>query len=528
MSSPGKKEYDRGGGSSFFPQEVATDFASGIFTPILREANDMVCDIEGSLPADLCGTYFRNGPNPQHPPKKDEPYHFFDGDGMIVSFQFLPRERKVIFNHKWVHTERFVSDKKLGKSVYEFGSMAVGTFPDYQYVVDKRGVRMGKANTALVFHNKKLYALEDADLPYHMELPSLKTVGKSDFCGTWKHNIFTAHPKLDPNTGELVGYGCAYGTDPVPTWHYSVISGSGECICNFPITLRNTSYTHDFAMTRSYSVCYDGNLILDFNALMNAARKTEDERLDMWEFNRNIPGRIGVFPRYAKSQEEVMWFDVEPFCVSHTANAWEEGNEVVIVVNCIGYEGFKPKFPKETPVDPDANLREYRLNLKTGESKETCLRRIRSDFPTINQKFTGCKTRYLYAQLIAYEEPNHAPYLYGAYKYDLHTRTYQETHWEEGKPGGRATCMGCEAFFVPKRPSNAEDDGYLLVIVNDIAAQRTELRVYDASSFGGADRPIAKIICPRRILPLGTHGLWLDEEDIRNSIPQSRPARSML
>ena len=83
---------------------------------------------------------------------------------MIVSFQFFLTENKVVFNHKYIQTERFLSDKDHGKSVYEFGSMAVGNLPDYNLVMNEKGVRMGKANTALMYHQNKLYALEDADL----------------------------------------------------------------------------------------------------------------------------------------------------------------------------------------------------------------------------------------------------------------------------------------------------------------------------------------------------------------------------
>ncbi len=495
--------------------EASTDFSSGPFTPVLSESNDMVCHVEGKIPSDLCGIYMKNGPNPQFPPKKDEPYHFFDGDGMIVSFQFFPEENKCVFNHKYVHTERFLSDQKNKKSAYEFGSMAVGKLPDYSLVVNEQGIRMGKANTALLYHQNKLYALEDADLPYQLEVGSLKTIGRTDFNGTWKHNIFTAHPKLDPETGELIGYGCAYGASPVCKWEYSVISPqTGTCVRNFPIHLRNTSYNHDFAATKNYSICYDGNLVLNFDAFGQPGK-------DMWEFRRDIPGRIGVFPRYATDESSVKWFEVPPYCVSHTANAYEEGNEVVIVANCIGFESFKPKFPRETPTDPDAKLREWRLNLQTGEVKEQSLRWTRSDFPVINPKFAGKRFRYLYAQLIDYEEPNHAPYLYGTYKYDLVTRTHKEIIWGGGKKGrkGRAKFMGCEAFFVAKKNSQREDDGYLIVIVNNMDKKQTELRVYDASTFGNSmrDDPLVRVVCPRRLMPLGTHGLWLSEEDVLNA-----------
>ena len=53
----------------------------------------------------------------------------------------------------------------------------------------------------------RLYALEDASLPCRIALPSLATMGTDRFEGTWKGSVFTAHPKVDPVTNELIGYG---------------------------------------------------------------------------------------------------------------------------------------------------------------------------------------------------------------------------------------------------------------------------------------------------------------------------------
>ena len=312
----------------------------------------------------------------------------------------------------------------------------------------------------------------------------------------------------------------------------------------YPHPTRQTGYVHDFAITKRYSVVFDGNLVVNWDRAAAGG--------DMWEFRRDVPGRIGIFPRHAQDESEVEWFDVEPFCVSHVVNAWEEevmvaeGEEpvveVVIVANNIGYESFNPQFPAETPRDPDANLHKWRLRLarKTNRketaaaaaAQESVLRRVRSDFPQYNHTRTGRPLRYVYAQLLDYEEPNHAPYLFGAYKYDLRTDTFKDHVWGEEK--GRY--LGGEAFFVPRVPPStdtgvpgrrgkeeaadeegAEDDGFLLVLVNDVRKKRTELRVYDARTFGdgaGNGPPVATVVCPRRIVPLGTHGVWLSQEEV--------------
>ena len=135
-----------------------------------------------------------------------------------------------------------------------------------------------------------------------------------------------------------------------------------------------------------------------------------------------------------------------------------------------------------------------------------------------------------------YQEPNHAPFLFGCYKFDLAKGTFRTQLW--GAEKGRY-CAG-EPFFVPRRrPGSsgspvdqdeeaqlAEDDGYLVVLVNDVRRQRTELRVYDAGPEFGVEgegsgagatipAPVATIVCPRRIVPLGTHGIFLAADEIR-------------
>ncbi len=503
--------------------QTARDYRTGMFRPVPAEADALPCAVvQGCLPRDLAGTYLRNGPNPLHPPRDGDSYHYFDGDGMVCAFRIDPAgagdgaAAAVTFSHKWVRTARFERDRAAGASVYEFGSLARGK-PVFHRVLDDDGVRMGKANTSLVLHANRLLALEEADLPYELALPGLATMGRHTM-GLAPGSVFTAHPKVARN-GDMVGFGSAFGPK---TWEYYVVSGeTGRVTTAFPIDLRSTSYNHDCAITEAHSVCFDGNLVLSegFGAPRRRrphAARAEPTPASMWTFRRDMPGRIGVFPRHSNDQSQVTWFEVEPFCVSHTVNAYEDGEEVVVVANCIGFEGFECTFSDETPQDDDACLREWRLNMRTGVATDTILRRVRSDFPSFNLARTGLPFRFVFAQLLDYEEPNHAPFLFGCYKFDLARReTVAELRWGAG-------CRGGEAVFVPRRrhggggggrgggaaaAAGEEDDGYLLVLVHNGPLRRCELRVYDARTFD--PRPVATIVCPRRVVPLGTHGLWV-------------------
>ena len=95
-------------------------------------------------------------------------------------------------------------------------------------------LRYGVANTALVEHNKKIYALEETCLPFQIEVKddenggfSLDSLDYVDFDGKLTHAM-TAHPKVDTKTGELMAFGYdligAQGTN----LHYSIIDKDGK------------------------------------------------------------------------------------------------------------------------------------------------------------------------------------------------------------------------------------------------------------------------------------------------------------
>jgi carotenoid cleavage dioxygenase-like enzyme len=45
------------------------------------------------------------------------------------------------------------------------------------------------------------------------------------------------------------------------------------------------------------------------------------------QFEKESYARIGVLPRYGDA-DSVIWFNVEPFCMFHLINCFEEGDEV--------------------------------------------------------------------------------------------------------------------------------------------------------------------------------------------------------
>ncbi|KAI5390191.1 Dixin [Lathyrus oleraceus] len=81
----------------------------------------------------------------------------------------------------------------------------------------------GTANTALVYHHQKLLALSEGDKPYAIKIledGDLQTLGMLDYDKRLGHN-FTAHPKVDPFTGEMFTLGYSH-TAPYVTYREMV------------------------------------------------------------------------------------------------------------------------------------------------------------------------------------------------------------------------------------------------------------------------------------------------------------------
>ena len=174
---------------------------NGNFGPVAMEADAYNLRIRGALPPELSGELYRNGPNPQFS-NADPRNHWFTGDGMIHSVAIEGGRAR--YRNRWVRTPKWLAEHDAGRALFAGFS---GTLPDAPAIANDSGV----ANTNIVWHADKLLALEEGHPPTEMSRRTLETRGYVDFpeaSGT----PFTAHPKLDPVTGELVFFGYGVGT----------------------------------------------------------------------------------------------------------------------------------------------------------------------------------------------------------------------------------------------------------------------------------------------------------------------------
>ena len=459
--------------------EPTNYFLSGNFKPVLEEQTASAMEVVGRIPDDLAGSFIRIGPNPQFVPDVAL-YHWFDGDGMVHGVEF--KDGAATYRNRFVKTEGYLKEKAKGGWIWKgLNARMRGEVSG----PSEGSLSKNPANTALIDHNGAVYALWEGGEPYALEVPSLETHGKVDFEGELKHP-FTAHPKVDSFTGEMM----TFGYSPVPPYvTYSVINRQGKIVHTTPITIPKGVMMHDLAITRRHTVFLDMPLTFDLARAMRGGRALA------WEPENGT--RIGIAPRMG-GDADVKWFNVTTGYVFHTANAWEEGDEVVVlacrsqVTDVVGAAESVAGGDSEAKT---GQLYEWRLNLQTGLVKERVIDSNHSDFPRINDAYTGHPSRYVYSARFS---PERATMFDALLKYDCRTGA---THVHRFGPGR----FGGEGVFAPAS-GGGEDDGYVIAFVWDEEAASSECVIIDSRAF--EDPPVARIRIPYRV-PFGFHAAWI-------------------
>ena len=455
-------------------------FLDGNFSPVAEERDAEGMEVIGAIPTDLQGHFLRVGPNPVHV-FSEEAYHTFDGDGMIHAIEF--NQGTARYRNRFIENEGFTLERERGDWVYKGMNSLMDPTPSR--VPEGAPAAKNLANTAFAFHNNTLYALHEPSQPTVIALPELATIGPTDFGGKLTHP-FTAHPKIDKKTGEMMTYGYSF---QAPFVSYSVINEQGELVHSTPITIARSIFMHDFAVTEKYTLFLDFPITLDIGRAISGGPAVD--------FEPQYGSRIGVMPRHG-TDEDIKWFDVETGVVIHTANAWDEGNEVVLQASRSRTADIAGAGTSEgnNLEENQGHLYEWRINLETGSISERKLSDIPCDFTRVNDDYACHKTRYVYAGIFNTER---AFTFDGIMKYDNETSATETFKYGTNRHGG-------EAVFAPKVGGSGEDDGYLVCFVHDEAANQSECLIIDAQHLAAG--PVASIIMPFRV-PYGFHAGWV-------------------
>ncbi len=431
------------------------------YAPVMTEIDAFDLPIEGALPTDLNGRYIRNGANPKNGPTM----HWFAGDGMLHGMR-LRDGRAEWYRNRWVRTRSLEGAERRDPQTGE------------------ADLTVGLANTHIVRHAGRIFALEEASLPNEIS-PELDTLGPYDFDGGL-NTPFTAHPHVCAETGEMHFFGYELVTAPFVTYH--VADATGRLIHSQPIDVPGPTMVHDFALSRNYAIFLDMPVVFDLGLAMSGTMP--------FEWREDYGARIGLLHRdAARRGQQPRWFDVDLCYVFHIMNAWESDDGNVVHLDAGRHasmwkgssDAFEPSY-----------LHRWSFDLRTGAVAEQQLDDVSHGFPRIDDRRTGLLNRFGWA---VGARPGSGVGMHDAsnvFKYDLQTgaRTMHDL--------GPNVSSG-EPVFVPAGESAGEDEGYLMTFVHDSATGRSSFVVLDASDMSAP--AIATVPLPQRV-PVGFHGSW--------------------
>lgn len=441
---------------------VTNPYLLGNYAPVTEEVTAVDLEVEGELPDVLAGTLLRDGPNP-FGPVDPATYHWFVGDGMVHGIH-VEDGRAAWYRNRWIRTPELAARGQFEAPPASPVNATLG----------------GSGAVNVLAHQGRILACGEVGLPYQLT-PELDTVGQVDFGGTIGTNI-TAHPKVDPVTGELLAFGYDFGPTHL---RYHRIGADGAAVHTEVIDTPTPTMMHDFGVTATRVVFMDLPVVFDLGILDSGGMPFR------WQPSNGA--RLGVMPRDG-GNDDVVWIDVGPCFVFHPLNTYDDGDRIVMdVVRHPTMFATSTVGPRE-PTPP--TLDRWVIDPVAGTITETRLDDRPQEFPRIDERLTGRPHRYGYAVGLASDDAFGTS---GIVKHDLVSGTSAVHDVGPGR-------MPSEAVFVPAGPDAAEDDGFLVAPVYDRATDRSDVIVLDATDPTAA--PLATIHLPVRI-PFGFHGSWI-------------------
>ncbi|MCU1369018.1 MAG: carotenoid oxygenase [Ilumatobacteraceae bacterium] len=256
---------------------------------------------------------------------------------------------------------------------------------------------------------------------------------------------------------------------------------------------------HDFVITETKVVIFDLPAVMDVQALIDGGTGF------YWDADRGA--RIGVLERGAPGST-IRWIDVDPFWVFHFLNAHDvapddapnagagAGAGAIEVVGCRSSQLNASFDGSEVPPEVRPMLHRWRIDLGTGAVVDEQLDDRPTDFPRINEAYAGLANRYGYGGHSAGFVDGEPPFD-GVTRFDLQTGATATHRYGPGQVCG-------ESVFAADPASTAEDGGWLLNFVHDLAEDRSDVVVLDAGTLD----EVARVHLPRRV-PFGFHGSFL-------------------
>ena len=459
--------------------------------------------VEGTLPQDLDGTWFRSIPDPQFPPMLGDDTNL-SGDGMVSAFVFA--NGHVDLRMRYVQTDRWKNERAARRGLYGLYRNPYTDDPSVQgrNMGNGKGNSRGVANTTPVFHAGRLFATKEDSRAWEVNPRTLDTVGEWDYEGRLRSQTMTAHPRLDPETGEMYFFGYEAGGLATCDVAYAVANKNGELLREDWLKVPYCALMHDFAVTKEHAIFPGFPIVADLKRLQAGGPH--------WRWESGLETFVGIMPRDG-STDQLRWFRGPPCSVFHIMNAYTEGSKVHLDLCVASVPVFQfIRDASNMQIRPDqieGGVERWTFDLsKPSNEYERQTLAQSADMPRTATK--DMMRDYSVGYLARFNPQLAPPILTGPVGAGFNELVRLEVK------SGRSTSLPMEPnstmqehVHIPSTKPGHE--GYLAFVVDRHAENLAEVFIVEAQHIDKG--PIARIKVPMR-LRSAVHGTWVDAKQL--------------
>ncbi|WP_448547169.1 carotenoid oxygenase family protein [Thalassotalea fusca] len=464
-----------------FNQALAYDPSLIGFADIDNNFNFKALSIEGKIPVDLQGWFYRNGPA-KHERQDIRYQHLFEGDGMIQEFAIF--DGKVQHRGKFIDTPKFDNEQAAKRFLY--------SGPDTKLANSlpvSSADAINTANTNVIAVGDDLWALWEAGSPSLLDTENLAfkqhvSLGEGSQYGNTLNGLpFSAHPKVESN-GEIWNFGLDR-TGNVIVYHLTATGRAKN------VGIINARYyggmLHDFLITQNHVLLILPSLI----------RKASDTTVKQGYFNQvtyNDTQAMRVVVVNKSDLTVKREYELTPGFAFHFGNAWETADGTIYfdaslypnadIIQTLG----NVMRGQKSMVHPNAQTTLFTLH-PSGKTTQSNLA-INSEFPRICSHLVGKRNKMVYFL------SSRDSAIWSDSVCALNTDTGKIDRYDFGE-------NYLVEEHIPVCPQFKEGTGYLIGTALHVPTKRTCLNVFVANNLSAG--PIAKAWLPYH-LPLGFHG----------------------
>ena len=442
--------------------------------------------LAGAVPVELQGTLYRNGSGRlEHGGQRMG--HWFDGDGAVLAVQL--RAGVAQATYRYVQTAGYQAETAANRLIFgNYGTVPAGPLWN----------RFGKspknvANTSVLALGDRLLALWEAGEPHALDLNSLQTLGLSALDGL-SGLPYSAHPKCDPQTGEIYNFGVSFGRRATLNLYRS--DRHGQLLRKAQFLLAGVPLIHDFVLAGRYLVfAVPPVQIATLPLLLNLKSASE-----AMQWQPALGTQILVFDR--ETLELTARYTAEPWY------QWHFGNGCVtaageIQLTLVMYPDFRTNdYLREVAQGQIESVVQGNLGLlridphgRNGLQVEPLSDRP-CEFPTVPVAEVGQRLTHTYLNLHRPGDLERGE-LFGAIAQFHH-------------PSATLTVADCGSQHYPSEPLFAPhptepDRGWVLTVVYDGTRDQSEVWIYGSDRLSEA--PCCRLALPQ-VVPPSFHGVW--------------------